>query len=260
MVHTIGNNPDGININDNCGSTYPETLAELIKQNPNEKGFAFDVGFAFDGDGDRCFAIDEKGNVVDGDMLMSIIAIFLKERGKLSGNTVVATVMSNLGWVLAARANDIILEQVKVGDRYVLERMKQGGFVLGGEQSGHIILLRHQTTGDGILAALMLASIMAITGKPLSQLNNVMVKMPQVLINAPVANSVKSLIMEHPAVIAEIDATAAKFQNRGRVLVRPSGTEPSVRVMIEGEDVEEIKTEAKKLAKLLEKIAKEVVL
>jgi phosphoglucosamine mutase len=258
MVHTVGDSPDGVNINQNCGSTYIKTLAELIKQNPKEKGFAFDVGFAFDGDGDRCFAVDEKGNIVDGDMIMSIIAVFLKEQGKLSGNTVVATVMSNLGWVLAARAKGINLEQVKVGDRYVLERMKQGGFVLGGEQSGHIILLKNQTTGDGILAALTLASIMAITGKPLSELNTVMVKMPQVLINAPVANNVKSLMMAHPDIIAEIDAVSNKFENRGRVLVRASGTEPLVRVMIEGENKEEITTEAKKLANFLENIAKEV--
>jgi phosphoglucosamine mutase len=258
MVHTIGDKPDGVNINDNCGSTYTKTLAEIIKQNPKEKGFDFDVGFAFDGDGDRCFAVDEKGNILDGDMIMSIIAVFLKERGLLSGNTVVATVMSNLGWVLAARNKGINLEQVQVGDRYVLERMKQGGFVLGGEQSGHIILLKHQTTGDGVLAALTLASIMAVTGKPLSELNNVMVKMPQVLINAPVANNVKDLMLVHPAIIAEIDAVSAKFENRGRVLVRPSGTEPLVRVMIEGENIEEIRAEAEKLAGFLESISKEV--
>jgi phosphoglucosamine mutase len=136
--------------------------------------------------------------------------------------------------------------------------MKQGGYILGGEQSGHIVLLKHQTTGDGILAALMLSSIIAATGKPLSELNTVMVKMPQVLINAPVANKVKDLMLAHPAIIAEIDAVAAKFENRGRVLVRPSGTEPLVRVMIEGKDAEEIRNEAERLAAFLENTAKEV--
>ncbi|MCL2235989.1 MAG: phosphoglucosamine mutase [Defluviitaleaceae bacterium] len=249
-LHLMGDAPDGVNINEGCGSTHMEALAEFVKGNDG-----VNAGFAFDGDGDRCLAVDEMGNVVDGDMIMSIIATHMLEKGQLAHNTLVATVMSNLGLFKAAESHGFNVEQTKVGDRYVLERMKEGGFVLGGEQSGHIIQLSHQTTGDGILAALTLAGIMAETGKTLSQLNKVMVKMPQTLKNAKIPNDVKDKVLSDPAVLAEINLAHSKFEGRGRVLIRPSGTEPLVRVMIEGENLAEIEGEAVRLAELLEKAA-----
>jgi len=245
-VLLIGNNPDGININDKCGSTYMNTIAEFVRQNK------VDAGFAFDGDGDRCLAVDENGNVLDGDMIMSIIAMHMKSKGKLAHNTVVATVMSNLGLFAAAKEHGLTVEQTKVGDRYVMERMKEGGFTLGGEQSGHIILLNHQTTGDGILASLALATIVATTGKALSILNTVMTKMPQTLKNAKIPNDKKDMVLSNPQVAAEIGNAHTKFEGRGRVLIRPSGTEPLIRVMIEGSNLAEIEAEATRLADLLE--------
>jgi len=249
-VLPINDEPDGVNINAGCGSTHMEALVKFVKENP------VNVGFAFDGDGDRCFAVDENGAVVDGDEIMSILAMQMKAEGKLPRNTVISTVMVNLGFAIAAKEQGLNLEQVKVGDRYVLERMKEGGFMLGGEQSGHIILLEHQTTGDGILTALLLTSIMAKTGKKLSELNSVMTKLPQVIVNAKVANEHKAAVMGNPAVDAIIAESEAKFEGRGRVLVRPSGTEALIRVMIEGENIEEITEEAERLARILENTAK----
>lgn len=245
-VATMADSPDGININKDCGSTKPAMLANMVVK---EKA---DVGFAFDGDGDRIFAVDEAGVVIDGDEIMSIIAMYLKQEGRLAHDTVISTIMVNLGFDIAAKEQGIKLEQVKVGDRYVLERMKEGGFVLGGEQSGHIIMLEHQTTGDGILAALVLAKIMQTTGKKLSELNTVMTKLPQVIVNARIANEHKAAMMANPAVMAIIADSDARFAGRGRVLVRPSGTEALIRVMIEGENIDEIEQEAKRLANILE--------
>ncbi|MCL2621301.1 MAG: phosphoglucosamine mutase [Defluviitaleaceae bacterium] len=248
-LHIMGDTPDGININDECGSTHMETLADFVGKNE------VNAGFAFDGDGDRCLAVDEFGNALDGDMIMSIIATHMISKGQLKHNTLVATVMSNLGLIKASKEHGFNVEQTSVGDRYVVERMREGGFVLGGEQSGHIIQLNHQTTGDGILAALILSAIMSETGKTLSELNTVMKKMPQTLKNAKIPNNLKYKVLNDPSIKSEIDASHAKFEGRGRVLIRPSGTEPLVRVMIEGEDKEEIEAEATRLAELLEKAA-----
>jgi len=244
-VTTIACEPDGININDDCGSTHIEKLAENVKSG------GFDMGFAFDGDGDRCFALDENGDIIDGDMIMSIIGKHWLAKGKLAKNTVVATVMSNLGFFMDAEKAGLVVEQTKVGDRYVLERMMEGGFILGGEQSGHIICLDHHTTGDGILAALILASISQETGKTLSRLNT-MQKMPQVLENAKLGNATKEAVLADATIQAQIDALHKKYEGNGRVLIRPSGTEPLLRVMIEGADLEEITKDAKHLAKMME--------
>jgi len=176
----------------------------------------------------------------------------MKAEGKLAGDTVVSTIMVNMGFTNAAREHGFNLIQTKVGDRYVLEEMKKGGYMLGGEQSGHIILMEHQTTGDGILSALVIAEIMAKTGKTLSELNTVMTKLPQVIVNARVANEAKLSLMENPVVDAVIAEIEAKLTGTGRVLVRPSGTEALIRVMIEGENEEEIAKEAKTLARILE--------
>jgi len=247
-IHTIGNTPNGININEKCGSTYMDTLVEFMR----DKGC--DMGFAFDGDADRSFAVDEAGNVVDGDMMMAILAMRMKEKGKLAKNTVVATVMSNLGFINAMTESGIEVVQTAVGDRYVLQRMKEDGFTLGGEQSGHIILANHQTTGDGLLAALAVAVIVKTSGKRLSELN-IMKKMPQVLINARVANDMKDEVITRYEVVEAIKALHAKYDGgKGRVLIRPSGTEPLLRVMIEGADLDEITADAKKLAKMLEDV------
>ncbi|MCL2575646.1 MAG: phosphoglucosamine mutase [Defluviitaleaceae bacterium] len=245
-VHIMGDSPDGANINDKCGSTYISTLVEFMK----DKGC--DCGFAFDGDGDRLFAVDELGNVLDGDMVMAVLAQRMAERDKLAKNTVVATVMSNLGFINAMRDSGIEVEQTAVGDRYVLERMKEGGFTLGGEQSGHIILYNHQTTGDGLLAALAVALIMKTSGKTLSELN-IVKPMPQVLVNVKVSNDSKEKIMEQANVAAAIADLETKYSgSKGRVLIRPSGTEPLLRIMIEGVDMGEIKADATSLANMME--------
>jgi len=250
-VGVIANNPDGININDNCGSTHMDGMITYVKNGD------FDMGFAFDGDADRCFALDEMGNVLDGDMIMAIIGKDWRKKGLLRKNTIVATVMSNLGFIKLAGENDIEVMQAKVGDRYVLEMMMDGGFCLGGEQSGHIICLNHHTTGDGVIAALILASIAAESGKKLSELNN-MIHMPQVLVNVKIPNDAKEAVMKHSVVAAEIEKLESHFAGNGRVLVRPSGTEPLVRVMIEGENIEEITAEANRIAKLMEKLAQNI--
>jgi len=244
-VTVIANEPDGTNINENCGSTHVNLLADFIRDGE------YDMGFAFDGDGDRCFAVDENGEIIDGDMIMAIIGKHWASNGKLPKNTIVATVMSNLGFFHDIEAAGLTAEQTKVGDRYVLERMIEGGYSLGGEQSGHIICLNHHTTGDGILTALLLASITQETGKTLGQLNT-MKKMPQVLINAKIGNATKEDIEADAEIQAETAVLHKKYEGRGRVLIRPSGTEPLIRVMIEGADMAEITADAKKLAQMME--------
>ena len=245
-VRVIHNTPDGLNINDHCGSTHVESLLAFVKET------GADIGFAFDGDGDRLITVDEHGDIVDGDQFMSIVGNHLKQEGKLKNNVIVATVMSNLGFFQMGEKYGITIESTKVGDRYVLERMLKKGHILGGEQSGHIIFLEHNTTGDGILSALQLSAIVKQTGKPLSTLNQYMEVLPQVLINAKVSNDKKHDYLENEEVEAAIKALEKKFEGRGRVLIRPSGTEPTVRVMIEGRDIVEITKEAKALAALLE--------
>jgi phosphoglucosamine mutase len=209
---------------------------------------------AFDGDGDRFLAFDEKGNVVDGDQIMAIVGCHMKGKGTLKGNRIVATVMSNHGFSLMGEKNGIAIDQTKVGDRYVLERMKEIGASLGGEQSGHIIFLDENTTGDGLLSALHLLQVMAETGKPLSELAKTMEVLPQALINAKVANHKKGEYMEYPEIAQVIRSLEAKFAGEGRVMIRPSGTEPLVRVMIEGKDRAAIQEEGEKLANLIQDI------
>ncbi|AMX84799.1 phosphoglucosamine mutase [Geobacillus subterraneus] len=224
-VITMGASPNGLNINEGVGSTHPEALAAFVK----EKGA--DVGLAFDGDGDRLIAVDERGNIVDGDQIMYICAKYLKETGRLKHQTVVSTVMSNLGFYKALEAQGIQSVQTAVGDRYVVEEMKKNGYNLGGEQSGHIIFLDYNTTGDGMLTALQLVNIMKMKGKPLSELAGEMKKYPQLLVNVRVADKEKAMENEQvKKVIAEVQA---EMNGNGRVLVRPSGTEPLVRVMAE---------------------------
>lgn len=245
-VVAIHNNPDGTNINANCGSTHME---ELMARVVYEKA---KVGLAFDGDADRLLAVDENGEVVDGDQIMAIVGSHMRQMGKLKNDTIVATVMSNLGFFLMGEKNHIHMEQTKVGDRYVLERMREIGASLGGEQSGHVIFLAENTTGDGLLSALHLLEVMVDTGKPLSELKQVMEVLPQALVNAKVPNHKKEKYMEYPEIAEAIDALEQQFAGEGRVLIRPSGTEPLVRVMIEGKDQELIENEAKKLAELIQ--------
>ena len=247
-VVAIHNNPDGTNINANCGSTHMEELrARVVYEKAN-------VGLAFDGDADRLLAVDEQGGCVDGDQIMAIIGNFMKEKGTLKDNTIVATVMSNLGFFLMAKEKGLHMEQTKVGDRYVLERMKEIGANLGGEQSGHIIFLDENTTGDGLLSALHLLEVMVSTGKPLSELAGIMEVLPQALFNAKVPNHKKESYMDYPEIANAIEQLTQMFAGEGRVLIRPSGTEPLVRVMIEGKDQQQIDREAKKLANLIQDV------
>lgn len=247
-VVAIHNNPDGTNINANCGSTHMEELqARVVYEKAN-------IGLAFDGDADRLLAVDENGKIVDGDQIMAIVGNYMKQEGILKKDTIVATVMSNLGFFLMAEQNGIMAEQTKVGDRYVLERMREIGASLGGEQSGHVIFLDENTTGDGLLSALHLLQVMVGTGKPLSELSKVMEVLPQALVNAKVANHKKEHYLEYPEIAEAIEKLTEKFAGEGRVLIRPSGTEPLVRVMIEGKDKELIQTEAERLASLIQDI------
>ena len=213
-----------------------------------------DIGIAFDGDADRMLAVDENGKLVDGDEVMAVCGNFLKEQGKLAKDTIVVTVMTNLGFTLMGEKQGIHVEKTKVGDRYVLENMLENGYNLGGEQSGHVIFLDDNTTGDGLLTALHLLQVMVRTGKKLSELTNVMEVLPQALVNAKVPNHKKESYMEYTEIAEAIETLEKKFAGEGRVLIRPSGTEPLVRVMIEGKDQKEIDEEARKLAKLITKV------
>ena len=247
-VVAIHNNPDGTNINANCGSTHMEELQARVVYEKAQ------VGLAFDGDADRMLAVDETGKIVDGDQIMAIVGCHMKQQGALKEDTIVATVMSNLGFYLMAEKNGIHVEQTRVGDRYVLERMKEMGANLGGEQSGHVIFLDENTTGDGLLSALHLLKVMVDTKKPLSKLAEIMEVLPQALVNAKVANHKKDHYLEYPEIAQAIEELTAKFAGQGRVLIRPSGTEPLVRVMIEGKDQDAIQKEAEYLAGLIQDI------
>ena len=240
------NTPDGTNINDFCGSIYPEKLTQLVAE------LGADMGFAFDGDADRIIAVDEHGVVVDGDEIMAVCALDLKKRGLLKHDTLVCTVMSNMGLDIAMRENGIKTVKTNVGDRYVLEEMIKNGYSFGGEQSGHIIFLDKQTTGDGILTGIQLASVIMRSGKPLSRLTDVVTILPQVLVNAHVKDEFKDHIMEDEEVKKRIKALEKMFDGNGRVLIRPSGTEPLVRVMIEGKDKKEIERQAVDMVALIE--------
>lgn len=244
-IHT---KPDGTNINANCGSTH---MDELMARVVSEKA---DVGIAFDGDADRMLAVDENGKLVDGDEIMAICGKYMKDNGKLAKDTIVVTVMTNLGFTLMGDANNINIEKTKVGDRYVLENMLENGYNLGGEQSGHVIFLDDNTTGDGLLSALRLLQVMVETKKPLSELASVMEVLPQALVNAKVPNHKKESYMEYSEIAEAIARLEEMFAGEGRVLIRPSGTEPLVRVMIEGKNQQVIDKEAKKLAELITKV------
>lgn len=243
----INNKPNGININENCGSTHLEGLRKFVIDNN------LSLGIAYDGDGDRCLAIDENGNEIDGDMLLAIFSKYLKEKGKLSKNTLVATIMSNLGLNKFAKNNGLELKQTKVGDRYVLEEMLKNGYNLGGEQSGHIIMLDYNPTGDGILTSLMLIQILLEKNVALSSLCDIMQIYPQVLMNAKVKNDKKDNCETDKDIQDMIVKIKKDFSDNGRVIIRPSGTEPLIRVMIEGKDIDKMNREAKELVELIEK-------
>ena len=243
--YIINNTPNGININENCGSTHLDMLKKFVTSNK------CDLGIAYDGDGDRCLAVDENGNEIDGDIIMAIISNALKKENKLAKNSLVATVMSNLGMRKYAKDNGIHLEQTKVGDRYVLENMLENGYNLGGEQSGHIIFLDYNPTGDGILTSLMLLRVMLKEKKKLSDLAKIIKIYPQVLINAKVSNEKKDDFKKDKEIVEKIENLEKEFEGNGRVLIRASGTEPLVRVMIEGENIEDITKKAQEMADLI---------
>ena len=245
--HIINNNPDGININDNCGSTHLEGLKNFVVENKCS------LGVAYDGDGDRCLLVDENGNEIDGDKILAVISNYLKKKDELKKDTVVATVMSNLGLNKYTENNGLKLVQTKVGDRYVLEEMMKNGYNLGGEQSGHVILLDYNPTGDGILTSIMFIKTLLEENKKASELCNIIKLYPQVLVNAKVSSDKKYDFDKDEEIKEEIKKLEEEFSGNGRVLIRTSGTEPLVRVMIEGENQEYIKAKAEKLAKLIEK-------
>ena len=242
----LNSEPDGVNINDNCGSTNIEVLAEFVKTN------SFDVGFAFDGDADRLLAVDENGNVVDGDMLMAIYAKYFKDKNRLNENTLVTTVMSNMGLFEFCKKNGIRCEKTKVGDRYVLERMLEKGFSIGGEQSGHLIFLDKATTGDGQLSAVQVLAIMGNTGRTLGELASEIEIFPQVLKNVKVSSFGKQRLNDDNDIKLAIEAAEKELGESGRVLVRASGTEPLVRVMLEGRNKEQIEKLAAMIAQVVE--------
>ncbi len=243
-VHIINNQPDGININVNCGSTHPESLCKYVKE------IKADVGLSFDGDADRLIAVDEKGEIIDGDHIMAICGVHLKSRGLLKNETVVSTVMSNMGLEAALKNAGIQMVRAKVGDRYVLEEMLSSGYNFGGEQSGHIIFLDHNTTGDGILTGVKLIDVMVNENKTLSELRQIMKVYPQVLINVTVAD--KSSYDSNKRIQEIIAENQELLGEKGRILVRPSGTEPLIRVMVEGEQQDLIEKVAKSVAQVIE--------
>jgi phosphoglucosamine mutase len=231
--------PDGLNINDGCGSTHLDVLQKAVVDH------GADVGFALDGDADRCLAVDASGQVVDGDQILAILALAMREQGRLHADTVVATVMSNLGFVRAMTAAGVVVRQTAVGDRYVLEEMKSGGFTLGGEQSGHVIMSDHATTGDGILTCLQVLDRMAETGASIADLAAVMTRLPQVLVNVPGVDKAR---VEDEVLLAAVAEAEDELGDTGRVLLRPSGTEPLVRVMVEAETADHASAVAGRLA------------
>ncbi|WP_432134999.1 MULTISPECIES: phosphoglucosamine mutase [unclassified Streptomyces] len=239
-VITIGAEPDGLNINDGCGSTHLGLLKEAVVAH------GADLGIAHDGDADRCLAVDHTGEEVDGDQILAVIGLAMRERGALRSDTVVATVMSNLGFKLALEREGLKLVQTAVGDRYVLESMKEHGYALGGEQSGHVIILDHATTGDGTLTGLMLAARIAETGRTLRELASVMERLPQVLVNVPDVD--KARVTTSAELAAAVTEAERELGSTGRVLLRSSGTEPLVRVMVEAADIEQARAVAGRLA------------
>lgn len=242
----INADPDGVNINDRCGSTHMDALAAMVKAG------GYDMGIAFDGDADRCLAVDEQGSLIDGDQIMAACGLDMKSKGKLPGDTVVATVMSNLGFHVYAKEHDMKLECTDVGDRNVLERMVEKGYRLGGEQSGHMIFLEHATTGDGQLTALQILALLKESGKKASEVFSACPRYPQVLINVPVAdNDVKKAAMASPLLAQAVAREEEALGDEGRVLVRPSGTEALMRVMVEAKTEQTARETAQRLADLI---------
>lgn len=246
-VIAVNTSPDGMNINDNCGSTNPDIIKELVIKNKA------DIGFSFDGDADRIIAVDNKGNLIDGDHILAICGTYLKETGKLKNNTVVGTSMTNMGLDKYLKEKGMNIVKTDVGDRYILEEMLAKDYVLGGEQSGHIIFLEYNTTGDGLATAMHLLEVIKYYKKDSSELNSIMIKYPQVLINAKVDNNKKYKYLDDLDIKEKIEQIEKKFHGQGRVVIRTSGTEPLVRVMIEGRDHEEIHGIASDLAQFIEK-------
>ena len=244
-IHVLNDTPNGININDKCGSTHMESLSEYVVANK------LDCGVAFDGDADRCLCVDENGELIDGDMIMAMCALDLKERGKLNRNTVIGTVMTNFGFPKFCEENNIQFIATKVGDRYVLEEMLLGDYSFGGEQSGHIIFRDFATTGDGQLTATQLLCLLKRAKKPLSELASVMKRYPQTMINITVSAEGKLAFYTDSKVNAKIDEVKEQLGNTGRILVRPSGTEPMIRVMVEGSDEEQIEILANDVANII---------
>ena len=242
-ITSMGASPNGLNINDQVGSTHPQKLAELVVEKHA------DIGLAFDGDGDRLIAVDEKGHIVDGDQIMYICAKYLKTEGRLNKDTVVSTVMSNMGFYKALEANGMTSVKTAVGDRYVVEEMRKNGYNLGGEQSGHIIFLDYNTTGDGLLSGLQLVNIMKVTGKKLSELAAEMTIFPQKLVNIRVTD--KHAVTDNKKVASEIEDVEKEMNGNGRVLVRPSGTEPLVRVMVEAASKENCENYVERIAEVV---------
>lgn len=245
QLYVCCDEPDGLNINDNCGSTHPERLQALVR----EQGA--DIGIAFDGDADRLIAVDEHGNLVDGDKIMAVCALDLQKSGHLKKNALVATVMSNLGLELAMKANGIDLVRTAVGDRYVLEHMLKEDMVLGGEQSGHIIFREFNTTGDGLLSAIQFMSVMARRKEAVSAMARVVKTMPQVLVNVAVSNEKKEVWKTDSDICEKIQTMEAELHGKGRVLIRPSGTEPLIRIMMEGLDQRRIENLAGELRDIM---------
>ena len=244
-VHMLSNHPNGVNINKNCGSTHMDRLQKYVVDNK------LDCGLAFDGDADRFLCVDELGNIIDGDMIMAICALDMMKNGKLRENTVVGTIMTNFGFTKFCDSNGIKFIATKVGDRFVLEEMNLCGYALGGEQSGHIIFREFATTGDGQLTAVQLLSIMVKEKKKLSELASVMTKAPQTMINLKISANGKRLFYTDATVKKAIDDASAELGSTGRIVVRPSGTEPLIRVMAEGEDLELIENIAKRVADII---------
>lgn len=245
-VYVVHNDPNGVNINVECGSTKVEEVQKLVLET------GADVGLSFDGDADRLIAADENGNIVDGDHVLAICGTHMKENGKLKSNAVIGTVMTNMGLDVCLKEHSIEIIKTKVGDRYVLEEMLKGGHSIGGEQSGHIIFLDYNTTGDGLLTALQLLSVVKERNTRLSELAGIMKVMPQTLVNAHVSPEKKNAYLDDEVIKNKIQEIEDHFSGKGRVLIRPSGTEPMVRVMIEGENQSELDTYANDLARLIE--------
>ena len=245
-VYEIGGEPNGLNVNEGCGATHPNALSRLVKDN------ALDIGFAFDGDADRMLIVDEDGEIIDGDKIIAVCAKYMKQQGKLQNDTAVVTVMSNMGFFKFCEENGIRCEKTKVGDRYVLENMVANGYSIGGEQSGHIIFLDHATTGDGQMSAIQVLNVLKRTGKKISELASEMQVFPQVLINVRVSNFGKTRLEKDEEVQLAVREASEELGEDGRVLVRVSGTEPLVRVMLEGKDLAKIQYLAECIAKVIE--------